>query len=119
MDVFIAFVIDNVQWIFSGVGVAVFGFVFHYISKKRKKNIPPEDTSIDNSVFISEYPPDRRLIKKGDTITKSWTIQNDGKTIWRDRYLKCIYCVPNEFYPQKNIVKNAYCSTGRTIGTNS
>lgn len=98
---------EHIEWIFSGIGVVFLTWVVTRISKqihKKQENEKPEEY-FDDSKFISEYPPDGINILVGTDFEKSWTIQNNGNIIWKNRWLKCINDVPNMFYPEKRKVK--------------
>jgi len=94
-----------IEWIFSGIGVVILTWLGHILSKvihkyKKKENKPPKEY-FDDSKFISEYPPDGINILVGNTLIKSWTIQNNGNIIWKNRYLKCINDIPDFFIQKK------------------
>lgn len=46
--------------------------------------------AVDSSGFLDEIIPDGMIITAGSTFTKTWTIQNTGDTIWKNRHLLCI-----------------------------
>lgn len=98
-----------IEWTFSGIGVVILTWLIHMISKliHKRKNKDSEKIKeyFDDSKFISEYPPDGINILVGNTIIKSWIIQNNGNIIWKNRCLKCINDVPGFFYPEKRMVK--------------
>lgn len=46
------------------------------------------DVASDCSGFISETVPDGSVVMTGERFTKTWKIQNMGKTVWENRYLR-------------------------------
>lgn len=57
------------------------------IKKRYKKNISGEKN--DLTIFVTENPPDGSKCRVGERFVKTWTIRNNGNTIWKNRYLKC------------------------------
>ena len=45
--------------------------------------------SFDDSVFISEYPADGKIVEFYEEFTHTWVIKNNGNLVWKDRHLKC------------------------------
>ena len=84
------------HWILAGSG--------YNFTVQREKSYKDEKL-IDDSKFLSEYPPDGKIIEEGDIFEKQWTIMNNGQIEWIDRTMKCIRYVPNLFYPESNVVK--------------
>lgn len=45
---------------------------------------------LDGSAFIRDVSyPDGSQVATGQTFTKTWELQNVGKTVWENRYLQC------------------------------
>jgi transcriptional regulator with XRE-family HTH domain len=42
----------------------------------------------DESMFVSETPPDGSTVARGTTFTKTWTIRNSGSVPWHGRRLR-------------------------------
>ena len=113
--------IENIPWIFSGVGVFALGliismnkkiipkikkgvlFVFEKL-KFKNKSTNCNDTYYDDSIFISERPYDGVTIPVGKIFEKSWTIMNNGNMIWENRTLRCVEYVDSYFYPINRII---------------
>lgn len=43
----------------------------------------------DDSLFLSEYPPDMSIHRPGEILCHTWMIRNAGEVIWEERYLEC------------------------------
>ncbi len=52
-------------------------------------SIKPTSDVFDDSLFISEYPPDGISCDVGVPFEKRWTIKNAGNQIWKNRYMRC------------------------------
>lgn len=46
-------------------------------------------TISDDSLFISEFPPDGTKCNIGEEFKKTWTIRNSGNVVWHNRYMRC------------------------------
>lgn len=44
----------------------------------------------DQSIFIDETIPDGSIIPPNHEFVKTWTIQNIGEQVWKNRYLMCM-----------------------------
>ena len=121
-DVIWNWIVENKQWVFSGIGVFVIGLFFSknkhmlafakriilfipnqfksIIIKKQKQN-----SNYDDSLFISESPSDGVTIPVGKVFKKSWTVKNNGNIIWEKRTLRCVEYVNDCFYPVSNPIK--------------
>lgn len=53
----------------------------------RTREISPQASDSDLSVFVCETVPDGSVMLPGDRFEKTWTIRNEGDVVWRDRYL--------------------------------
>lgn len=96
---------EHIEWIFSGIGVVIISGMIGIFKKKNKKQENCDVLEVrDDSIFISENPPDGVSILVGTSFEKSWTIKNNGNIIWSGRYLECVEDVPEFFYPQKRRV---------------
>ena len=74
-------------------------------NKGRNNDLPKDDNTKDDSVFISEYPSDGITIPVGKMFKKSWTVKNAGNTIWKNRTLRCVEYVNDCFFPVETVIK--------------
>lgn len=115
---FYTWIIQNKEWIFSGIGISLIGIISNIIKKKHKNNRNPSNSNddiIDDSKFISEDPPDGIVIPVGEKFIKTWTIKNNGRTIWKNRVLRCTEYPKNCFFPVKEKIKIPKTHPGEII----
>ena len=63
------------------------------LSSDDKRNINADygspRTKADDSLFISEFPPDGTKCITGEAFKKTWIIMNAGNVVWHNRYMRC------------------------------
>lgn len=94
-------------------------FHLQQMSSQNNKNRKKEKQYNDATVFIDETFPDNSIIAAGATFTKTWTVQNVGDVVWKNRMLICIDDSDNQspanLKPEQPIVPIPLTIPGETV----
>lgn len=124
----IEFIDKNKEWLLSGLGVVIIGWIgiiakavirkgfsIRWIGKLFPKKNKSAENLKDDSQFISEVPFDGIAIPVGKKFDKSWTIKNAGNCIWRNRRLVCVEYASSFFYPVEKEIKIPVTRPGENV----
>jgi transcriptional regulator with XRE-family HTH domain len=73
------------------VNVSPFALLRLWIASGTSRHaLRSDDIAGDRSSFVDESLPSGALVGPGASITKDWTLQNTGDSVWQGRHLKCL-----------------------------
>ncbi len=98
-------ILENKEWAFSGIGVAVFGFITRFFFKKKSEGLPsqPQTQNVSINNFMGDFKKDSKTTSKILSSTKS-----DVKILFvdDDPTFKIVEILKNAGWESTSIVKD-------------